>query len=316
MSQDTHPTVYTPVNEPRFFGWKPSPPDHRDIFYSAPLLLKAFLPAEVDLSANWSSSPWNPVWNQGSLGSCGPNTALADTVFAALRQQNLPNCPMPSRLFVYYTTRMLMGTVSYDSGVENRAMLKALAQYGWCDESMWPYNINRFREKPPQECFEQAKTRKVSQYLAVEQNLEDMKACLAGGDPFIFGFTVYNSIDQAEKTGLIPYPRRTDRVVGGHDVLVCGYSSINNTFKIRNSWGPSWGHGGFGYIPFEYAINPRLAADFWTIRHSALPDIVPPLPPDPPQPPTPPIPPEPLPSGKITLDVDWLARNARVSSVS
>lgn len=297
----------------RYFGWRPSPPDHRDVFYTAPRQLVAALPSRVDLSENWTNPIWNPVWNQGSLGSCGPQTACADVVFAALRQQKRDACPMPSRLFVYYCTRALMGTVNYDSGVDNRSLLKALNKYGWCDESLWSYDIERFRTQPPQNCFQQAATRKIAQYLAVNQSLDEMRACLAGGDPFIFGFSVYDSIDNAESTGHIPYPRRGDRMAGGHDVLVVGYDDSTRKFKLRNSWG-DWGLQGYGTIDYAYATNPNLASDFWTVRHSALPDPVEP-PPTPPDPPTPPVPPAPG-KGSIVLEVDWAFRQAKIFSVS
>lgn len=297
------------------FGWKPSAPDHRDVYYTAPRSLAASLPSKVDLTEGWSNPVWNPIWSQGNIGSCGPHTACADVVFAALKQQNLSSCPMPSRLFTYYTTRMIMGTTNYDSGVDNRSLVKSLAQYGWCDETMWPYNTAKFRQTPPQECFQQAKSRRISQYLAVSQSLEDMQTCLAGGDPFIFGFSVYESIYSVESTGNIPYPKRSERMVGGHDVLVTGYDTQLGVFFIRNSWGPNWGRGGMGTIPMSYATNPNLASDFWTVRHSALPDVSP-DPPTPPEPPQPPQPPTPSPhKGKITLDVDWAFRQVAVKEV-
>jgi hypothetical protein len=299
------------MSEQRYFGWKPSLPDHRDIYYTAPRTLMAALPTRVNLSEGWDNGVWNPVWNQSSLGSCGPHTACADVVYAALRQQSLNFCPMPSRLFVYYATRMLMGTINQDSGVTNRDLLKALAQYGWCDESMWPYDISKFRQQPPQECFKQAKTRKIADYLAVKQDLLEMKACLAGGDPFIFGFSVYQSIESAESSGHIPYPQRHERQLGGHDILITGYDDSAQRFFLRNSWGNSWGQGGMGTISYQYATNPNLAGDFWTVRHSALPDIAPEPPPKPPEPPLPPSPHK----GSILLEVDWAFRKVEVASV-
>ncbi len=203
----------------------------------------------------------------------------------------------PSRLFIYYAARMVMGTVNSDSGVDNRSMLKALSRYGWCDESIWPYSVGKFRTQPPQSCFDQGAKRTIDQYLSVPQNLQQMQGCLAAGDPFIFGFSVYSSIDLAEKTGIIPLPTRLDQFEGGHDVLFVGYNADTQyqlgipprCFKLRNSWG-SWGDAGYGYIGFEYAANPNLASDFWTIKHSSY---APPTPPDPIPVPIPPVPPAP-----------------------
>lgn len=259
------------------YGWKPSPPDIRDHRYSvAPEILRA-LPASVDQSQPELGSPWTPTWNQLQLGSCGPFGVAQDIVFSALRQQGLSSVPMPSRLFIYWVTRLLMGTVGQDSGVDNRTLLKALNKYGWCDESLWPYDISKFTIQPPAQCFTQAAGRKIIQYLAVAQNLEQMKGCIASGDPFLFGFTVYDSFESAEttRTGIVPMPQTSEQVLGGHDVLFIGYDDATQRFKFRNQWG-AWGDGGYGYMPYAFATHPQLASDFWTVRQSALPIPAPP----------------------------------------
>lgn len=265
------------TNKIFFSGWMPSPPDHRDHIYSAPV--QTDLPAKVYLCRPPLSAPFEPTWNQGSLGSCGPQSAAKDIVYGLLRQRQ-QSAVMPSRLFIYYCTRLLMGTINQDSGVTNRALLKSLAQYGWCDESLWPYDIGQFKVKPPSECFRQAEGRKIDEYLSVRQDLDQMKGCLAGGDPFILGFSVYESLqsDAVARTGDVPMPSRSERLRGGHDVLVVGYDDELKRFIFVNSWGPQWGDDGYGTIPYDYAVNPQLAGDFWTVRFEKEPSPVPPLP--------------------------------------
>ena len=48
--------------------------------------------------------------------------------------------------------------------------------------------------------------------------MEIIKKHLAAGVPSMFGFTVYDSIAQAQGSGKgrIPFPIATDRVAGGH----------------------------------------------------------------------------------------------------
>lgn len=260
------------MSEPRMYGWRMSPYDPRDYHFAAAEHVVTSLPPSVDLSFPAVPAPFSPAWDQGQIGSCGPNSCSADIVFAALRQQSLSSAPMPSRLFVYYVARMLMGTTSQDSGVDNRSMLKALAQYGWCDESLWPYAIAKLTTKPPQSAFDQATTRKIVQYLAVPQDLDQMRSCLAGGDPFIYGFTVYQSFesDAVAKSGMVPMPRSGEPVLGGHDVLIVGYDDARQAFKFRNSWGPNWGLQGYAWMPYAYATNAKLSGDFWTVRHSGI----------------------------------------------
>lgn len=273
----------SPLNSGRFYGWQPSPPDIRDMMYMPSPTMRGALPPSVLLNVPELPAPFSPAWQQGGIGSCGPHSAALDLVFAQLKQDaNAGSAVMPSRLFIYYNTRQLMGTVNQDSGVQNRALLKSLAQFGWCDESLWPYSDSRQKmtTKPPAECYEQAATRRISAYLAVQQDLTTMKTCLADGDPFIFGFSVYESLESpmVTRTGMIPMPNHRERQVGGHDVLVIGYRDDIGCFVIRNSWGAEWGENGTGYIPYAYATHPQLAGDFWTVRKSARPDVSPPTP--------------------------------------
>ena len=92
----------------------------------------------------------------------------------------------------------------------------------------------------------------------------------------MFGFTVYNSIEQAEGTGKIPFPSPKEKIEGGHAVIVVGCDDkmkIKNKFwkvettgalLIRNSWGKEWGEEGYGWLPYEYVLR-GLAEDFWSI---------------------------------------------------
>jgi len=93
----------------------------------------------------------------------------------------------------------------------------------------------------------------------------------------MFGFTVYNSINQADRTGKIPLPCKGEKILGGHAVAAVGYDDkmkITNAgsrkavttgaLLIRNSWGTGWGEDGYGWLPYEY-IMKGLAEDFWSI---------------------------------------------------
>ncbi len=280
------------------YGWQPSKPDQRDRLFAVAEAILESLPPALDLTASPPGPPFDPVYNQGQLGSCGPNSACGNLAYDEVVEPGKPD-PNPSRLFIYWCTRLLMGTVNQDSGVDNRTMLKALAQYGWCDENLWPYDVSRFKERPPQACFDQAQARAISEYRSVPQTLDQMRGCLASGKPFIFGFSVYESFESAAvaATGDVPMPRRSERVLGGHDILFVGYDDPAQRFKFRNSWGEKWGkQGGYGTMPYAFATDPRMASDFWTIVKSAGPAPLPPdpTPPVPPLPPTPPTPPTPI----------------------
>ena len=76
---------------------------------------------------------------------------------------------------------------------------------------------------------------------------------------------------------MIPYPVVGDKILGGHAVCAVGYDDtkiIKNSHHgvaetigallIRNSWGTSWGNGGYGWLPYEYVLK-GLATDWWSL---------------------------------------------------
>lgn len=243
------------------YGWKPDHPDHRDLqFKLAPRVLKA-LPPMVDLRPQMP-----PIFDQGNLGSCTANSSCALVWYTAIKEGH-PSVE-PSRLFQYYNTRVLEGTVRYDSGASIRDSIKSMVKYGFAPETAWPYNISKFKTKPPVAAFNAAKLELVKKYSSVPQTLDQIKGALAQGLPVDFGFTVYQSFESHEvaTTGMVPMPQHGEKVLGGHAVLIVGYDDEKQVFIVRNSWGPEWGVGGYFYMPYAYVVNVRLASDFWVIN--------------------------------------------------
>jgi C1A family cysteine protease len=97
--------------------------------------------------------------------------------------------------------------------------------------------------------------------------LAQMQGCLAAGAPFVFGFSVYESFESEEvaKTGVVPMPPRSERLLGGHAVLAVGYDDESQRFIVRNSWGTGWGMDGYFTMPYAYLTSRSLASDFWAI---------------------------------------------------
>jgi C1A family cysteine protease len=249
------------------YGWKPDLPDQRDhLFAAAPAVLSA-LPAAVDLTAQCP-----PVYDQGQLGSCTGNSIAGAIEFERMKQ-NLPAAGQhtPSRLFIYYNERVIEGDVGQDNGAQIRDGIKSVAKKGVCFEDGpdgWPYDIAKFAAKPPANCFHAALANKVVQYSRLVQVAQQLKGCLAGGSPFVFGFTVYESFESpaVAQSGVVPMPGPNEQVVGGHAVMAVGYDDAQQRFVVRNSWGPGWGIKGYFTIPYAYVTAANLASDFWTIK--------------------------------------------------
>jgi len=238
----------------------PDLPDARDHLYAAPPEFLSALPAQVDLRDQCPA-----VYDQGQLGSCTANAISGAFEFDLLRQKAADF--MPSRLFIYYNERAAENTISSDAGAQIRDGIKSVAKQGVCPEPEWPYDITQFTDKPSASCYTAARSHRVVSYQRVSQLLNQFKGCLAHGNPFVFGFTVYESFesDQVAHTGEAPMPASGEKVLGGHAVMAVGYDDSTQRFTVRNSWGPAWGLGGYFTLPYAYLVDRSLASDFWTL---------------------------------------------------
>lgn len=263
------------------YGYLPDLGDLRDFKFVPNSLYGAIVPQPPSAIDLRPQAP--PIYDQGQLGSCTAN-ATAESIRFIEKWDYSTDIFNPSRLFIYYNSRFLEGTTQVDAGSSLRDAMRAVSKFGVCPEKEWMYSDDsyRFAIKPNKNCYENAKTDLLIQYLRIQQDTNQMKACLAAGFPFIAGFTVYESFedDQVAASGIVPMPGPTEAVVGGHAVMVVGYNDAlpyntdahkplmyaDGRFICQNSWGSSWGQAGFFTIPYAYFGNSDLASDFWTVR--------------------------------------------------
>lgn len=240
----------------RIYGWRRDLPDQRDHQHAPRFALSAPLPPSCDLSGTFPG-----VYDQGQLGSCTAN-AGASLVHRAIGW-------LPSRLAIYYAERAIDPTclIGEDSGASLRDCAKVLSKYGSAPENMWPYDVARFTTRPPKSFYAAALKHRALSYAKVPQTHDAIRRTLAGGDPIMFGFSVYESFesDEVAGTGLVPMPRTHETMFGGHAVVVCGYDDATNLYTVRNSWGTGWGMHGYCKMPYAYLESPGLASDFWVV---------------------------------------------------
>ena len=244
------------------YGWLPDLPDNRDILYSAVTRIPAVLPKSTDLRKLCS-----PVEDQGNLGSCTANALAGSLEF--LETKDKVQFEDLSRLFIYYNERVIEHSVKSDSGAMLRDGIKTLAKKGVCSEKLWPYAISKFTVKPGTACYKDALNHQITAYQRL-QTIDEMRTCLAGGFPFVFGFTVYESFEsqQVARTGKVDMPKPGERAIGGHAVMAAGYDDAKKIFIIRNSWGINWGMKGYFTMSYDYLSDRDLSDDFWTIRRA------------------------------------------------
>lgn len=257
--------------EIKWYGWKPDVPDKRDWKYSLGVTGKLIeAPPKVDLRA---SGFLPPVYTQGDLGSCTAQSLCALFFYVNKMQTGLSL--LTSRLFLYYNERVEESTVQSDAGAMIRTGIKTMIQQGNCNEYLWPYDITKFAQKPPDVCYASASKHQSTVYRSVSRTLVDMRGCLAEGYPFVGGISVYDSFesDEVAKTGIVPMPGPGESLLGGHAVIFVGYDDTTKMFTAQNSWGTDWGDKGCFYVPYDFMTDPDLADDLWMVHDVEKPEV-------------------------------------------
>lgn len=221
----------------------PSRPDPRDHFY---VFQESEYKDVVDLR-EWSS----PVDDQGLLGSCVANAITNAYELMVLYRQPKMFVDL-SRLFVYYNARAYSNLLYEDSGTSIRDGLRGLKEFGVCKESLWPYAIENFDDRPTEECYKEAYPRRIKEYQRVSTLVEIMEL-LDKNFPVITGINIYPSFNAlTEDSPVLPLPGIFETRQGEHAVVLVGYDMSKEYFIAKNSYGPKWGLQGYCYIPFSY----------------------------------------------------------------
>lgn len=240
---------------PKVGGCVRDPDDRRDftmVCAAKPLARK------VDLRKLCS-----PVENQRRLNSCTANAAVGAMEMLE-KKQGIPQKDL-SRLFVYYNTRVLDGTVNSDIGAYIRNSVKATKVWGACLESMWPYEPGQVFTKPTRECYDDGEGRQSLEYMRVGQG-GGVRQALNDGYPVMFGMIIRESFMNPLAGGIVPVPHAAEIENGGHAMLITGYDLDTGMYLVRNSWGRQWGDNGYCRIPFSLVDDPEVAWGFFIIR--------------------------------------------------
>lgn len=233
-------------------------------------LAETYTAHQVKVGSLDMRSKFTAIKNQGQQGSC-LSFALT-SIFEYVMQLNAAKEYDLSEAFLYYNARDIDGesAVDEDSGSRFKPSIDSLVKYGIALEKVWPYNENVYSQKPSEEAYADAATRKLISAMNVNLKVEDIKSALVDNCPVAASFTLTRSFFEHGSTdGYIPMP--SDEEIASslnpeseeyrhscHAMVIVGFSDELQMFIVRNSWGKDWGDNGYCYIPYSYIEHKDL----------------------------------------------------------
>jgi C1A family cysteine protease len=257
----------------RAMGWIRDYPDIRDYSIeheTVPAMLRSAVVAKTLLGGTSRATDlreWcSPVVDQGKLSSCTANAVAGALEYSERRA--FGNYIQAGRLFIYKQARFLAG-VKGDGGAYIRSAMGALSLFGAPLEKYNPYVVSAYDKDPAAVLYALAENYKAITYFRLDMPgvdvgklLDSIRLTLGAGTPVVFGFTVYDSFFNVKANGVVPFPKPSEKVQGGHAVGCYGYDDFTGCLTIKNSWGPGWGDAGYCYMPYDFILK-GLVADVW-----------------------------------------------------
>lgn len=186
----------------------------------------------------------------------------------------------------------LINNIDRNDPIDPRNALQELQRLGAMTRGEW--NGNRSTG------WRNATGRQVTEYYSLSNDLTTaisghelltrVKQHILSGIPILFGLffsTDYLNIhlSNPDSEGLLPFTG-DEADAAGHAMVICGYEDIGKDkdpdnklgggrLLIRNSWGSTWGNGGYGYITYKHITETRGKHTdlFWVVTTSEFNNI-------------------------------------------
>ncbi len=210
-------------------------------------------PARKDLR-----EPWWGVGNQGNTGSC-VGWATADSLLRwhLVKARRIPTDAALSVRFIWMAAKEADEFVNAPTtfiepeGTSLKAALDVARKYGVVLEGDLPFAGGQLFAGRAQVFYARAAQCKIASYLNLGRTPTSWRRWIANNGPVLTRLDVDLSWQDVGPNGRLD-TYRPETAQGGHAVSLVGYDE--NGFIVRNSWGTTWGDGGFAYASNAYAI--------------------------------------------------------------
>lgn len=206
----------------------------------------AALPSAFDLNNRGGVSYVAGVRDQGACGSCVAFGSVAVLEGTARFTRGLPSLDVDlSEAHLFYGWGGTVG-VTCDTGWLPTPALTFCSNQGITYEAEWPYTPGNSGGGSLPAGWEQHRAKSAG-LVDRTSDVTAIKTHLTQYGPVTGCFVVYTDFF-SYSSGVYEY--KSGREEGGHCVAIIGYDDAQQAWIIKNSWGTSWGMGGFGLIKY------------------------------------------------------------------
>lgn len=244
----------------RVLNVRPDALDFRDQMYVATLYE---VPTMIDIQEYQKVNV--PILDQGQEGACTGFGLATVANYLLRRRKFVPDMnPVSARMFYQMAKRYDEWPGENYSGSSARGAMKGWHKHGVCEETCWPYVQEDIDYGLNDKRTSDALKRPLGAYYRVNhQDLVAMHSAMAEVGILYATGIVHNGWDNTDEDGVIPFEKQS--TLGGHAFAIVAYDQRG--FWIQNSWGTSWGKGGYALITYDdWLAN---ATDVWVARLGA-----------------------------------------------
>jgi hypothetical protein len=222
-----------------------------------------------DIEASASLKKWAPTpQSQGQYGTCAAwaTAFCARTILEAKRNSWTDKATIDSNVFSY-------GFI-YRASSENPKCWGAYVSD--CVKNMKDYGIPKLKDfkthcpvQIPKSAYEVASKYKIKGYaklwdegatVSSKQKVDLVKKSLSEGNPVVISMICPNSFHYPKSALWTPQESPYDNPSnphGRHAMCVIGYddNKYGGAFEIQNSWGVTWGNGGYIWVKYQDFAN-------------------------------------------------------------